>query len=346
MSELFEEEHKTLNQRERVLMHDILRQLSHDVEMAVRVRLAEKLANSIDAPHELIVLLANDRIEVAHPILLESKVLKDADLIEIVQQRTYQHQLTIAMRKDLSEDVSQALVDTGDEDVIVALLDNPDARITQDTLAYLVEQSERVDRFQNPLVHRPELPAAMARKMCAWVSAALRKFIVTHFKLDAQELDDVISETAAEVVWGADLARNRPSPVERLVEKLHNAGDLDVAFLYKALARGEVPLFEEGFARLLGVRVLLARRILYEPGGEGLAVACRALYVEGPLFLSLFKLTRKARNSSSPVTDAEVEAISAFYDRLTSPAARTVMRHWSRDGLYLDALRRIVDGET
>ena len=72
-----------LSERERALMGDILRKLIGDVEKAVRRELAERLAERGDAPRSLVIALANDEFEVAHPLLLKSTVLYDVDLIEI-----------------------------------------------------------------------------------------------------------------------------------------------------------------------------------------------------------------------------------------------------------------------
>ena len=54
-----------LSKRERDLVVDILRQVIRDAEMDVRLGLAERLAVHEQAPHDLIVTLANDRIEIA-----------------------------------------------------------------------------------------------------------------------------------------------------------------------------------------------------------------------------------------------------------------------------------------
>ena len=95
VSDLFCDNQTVLTDRERALMTDILHQLVHDVEMSVRRTLAERLAMLPSAPRDLIVELANDQIEVAHPILMGSNVLHDTDLIEIIHQRTLEHQLEI-----------------------------------------------------------------------------------------------------------------------------------------------------------------------------------------------------------------------------------------------------------
>ncbi|MDB5405560.1 MAG: hypothetical protein JWL84_472, partial [Rhodospirillales bacterium] len=180
VGDLFVASGDALSDRERALMGDILRNLVNDVEIAVRRRLAEQLSQRSDAPPDVVLSLANDMIEVAYPILLRSKVLQDLELVEIVHHRTLEYQLAIAMRESVSETVSDALVASGEVDVIKTLLENTGAEISQSTLEYLAEESKRVDLYQNPLLSRPEVGRELAQKMYWWVSAALRQHILAH----------------------------------------------------------------------------------------------------------------------------------------------------------------------
>src|SRR3546814_334797 len=148
VSDLFFVKGTALTAHECALMTDILKKLINDVAVPIRRALAERLSLAPSAPHEVVVALANDEIDVARPILLRSEALLDGDLIEIIQHRTQEHQLAVAMRRNLSEQVSDALAETANHDVIKTLLENPDARISEATMAYLVDQSRRVDSFQ------------------------------------------------------------------------------------------------------------------------------------------------------------------------------------------------------
>ena len=131
ISDLFLGERGSLSDQERSHMVEILRNLIHDVEMRVRISLATRLSDQAEAPPELINILANDEIEVAHPILIKSAVLRDTELIEIIKHRTMEHQLAIANREKLSENVSDALVETENVDVIKTLLNNNSASISR-----------------------------------------------------------------------------------------------------------------------------------------------------------------------------------------------------------------------
>src|ERR1700733_7373632 len=102
MTDLFLSPDARLSERERALMEEIIIKLVHEMEMQVRSELADRLATSELAPKDLIVLLANDAIEIARPVLQQSRLLQDSDLVEIVRQRTQEHRLTVATRNGVS----------------------------------------------------------------------------------------------------------------------------------------------------------------------------------------------------------------------------------------------------
>jgi uncharacterized protein (DUF2336 family) len=70
-----------LNSASATLMREILRRLTRDVEMAIRIALAQRLADDTTAPHDLILLLVDDSIEVARPLILRSPLLTEADAL-------------------------------------------------------------------------------------------------------------------------------------------------------------------------------------------------------------------------------------------------------------------------
>jgi uncharacterized protein (DUF2336 family) len=335
VTDLFFDRKNVLSDRERALMTDILRQLVHEVEVEVRVMLAQRLSRERKAPSELVRILADDQIEVAHPILLHSRVLQDGELVEIVHHRTLEHQLAIAMRRELSEAVSDALVSRGDTDVIRTLLENDSAQISKTTLEYLVEQSQRVDSFQNPLLRRPELDSELARRMYYWVSAAVRKYIVENFEIDVAALDDELENTVTALA--KEKPENTARPTQQLADRLADLGEITAARLVETLRQGEVALFEAMFAKATGLRLTLVRRFLFERGGEGLAIACKAIGVDEGSYASLYALSRKARHE--PVADAaELARAASFYGRLDRRAAATMLRRWQREHDYLRAV--------
>jgi len=338
--DLFSETGDALTERERALMGDILRRLVADVEVSLRRSLAEQLARDPRAPHALVVAMANDAIEVAHPILAASAVLGDGDLIEIVRHRTQSHQLAIASRRSISPAVSEALVETGDEDVITTLLNNEGAEISAAVMEYLVEQSRQVDRFQEPLVRRADLPQHLARKMVWWVSAALRHDLARNHGFDGELLDETIERTARAEL-GEDPADEEASPAERVVQQLKMGGRLDEQTMLQFLKHGEVQLFEAAFAAIAGIRIRLVRRILFERGSEAIALACKACAFQESTFRAIYRLSRDAIRRKGDNVEDEVDLALRLYRQIKPNHAQAVVRRWRRNPQYQYALNKL-----
>ena len=346
VGDLFFDTDTVLRDAERNIMTDILRQLIHDVEMKVRQQLAMRMADENDAPWELVSALANDQIEVAHPILTQSTILQDMELIEIVQHLTYGHQLAIAMRETVSETVSEALIGTGNVDVIKTLLENENADISGKAMEYLVEQSEKIDDLQVPLINRNDLGPDLAKRMYWWVSAALRKHIVKHYSIDEVGLDDKIQDTIHDILGidgsGSGAINTAPRrKSQELAEKLQNAAAITPQLLIQTLRQGEVVLFEDLLSQVTGLRTNLIRRFVFEPGGEGLAIACRAADITKADFASIFLLSRSARPGDKVVDPNEVSRVLNFFDRIKAETAQKVVKRWHLDPNFLFAMKQV-----
>jgi uncharacterized protein (DUF2336 family) len=91
---------------------EIMRAMASDAEQMVRVAVAESLKHSDSLPRDLAVKLAKDDITVAQPILENSHVLTDDDLISILADGNGAKQVSIARRPVVSEVVASAIIDT------------------------------------------------------------------------------------------------------------------------------------------------------------------------------------------------------------------------------------------
>jgi uncharacterized protein (DUF2336 family) len=339
VSDLFSEKHTVLTDRERSLMYVILHRIVKDAEMDVRKVISSRLADREDAPLELIEILANDEIDVAYPILTESTVLQAEELIEIIRTRTLEHQLAVSIRNSVSEDVSEALVSTKDERVIRSLLQNENATISHATMEYLVEQSERVDSFQEPILRRSELDPDMAKRMYMWVSAALRKYIIEKCNLDQTDIDNLIEDVMIDKLEDVRASAEEGRKSELLAKELNKQGRISPELMLRALQDGEVKFFVDLLAEAAGLRTNLVMRFMLEPGGEGLCVACRVLGLSDYDFQRIYSLSQKARRDASNKSENSVAEAVKFYRKVSKEAAADVVKRWRLNSGYLAALR-------
>ncbi len=341
IGEMMGDRSRVLTLHERALINDILKKLIHDVARPVRKALAEKLAASPNAPKEVTALLANDEFDIASPILLNSTLLEDDDLTEIVRHRTISHRLAIAMRRAISEPVCDALVATNSVDVIKALLENHGARISAATMAYLVDQSKTVDAYQEPLLRRADLPAELAKKMYYWVSAALRHFIVQNFAVDAVELDLAIAAIAQQTAAQSPSPATPDEPAVNLARQLDERDDLTPDIIVETLRRGETPLFEAMLGQRIGLKPILARKLIYGSSGEGLVAACRAAGIDRTNFVNLFMLLQRARNDPMTRDPYLMSRSLELFDKLNVETAKKLVERWQINPEYLKSIVRL-----
>ena len=346
ISDLFVGKQGRPGDHERSLITDILTKLVHEVEMAVRRDIAERLSHIDDAPRELMVMLGNDEIEVARPILLKSGVLQDPDLMEIIERRSMEHSLAVAMRAGVSEEVADALVEHGDDDVVEALLNNGDAVLSRRASEYLVEESRRVDRFQEPLLRRPDLPPDLAHRMFWWVSAALRKHILRHYAIDEVGIDEHIQASTKSVQVAPKSSQRQQTDAEKLVARLAELGELTDRFLLQALRQRYLTAFTAGLARMGSLDLKMSGRIIYDAGGEALTVACKAIGMDRAIFASIFLLTRRVVDGGGATAPSVVEHMLRIYDKLPQDKARRTLKFWQRDADYVTAISQVDPADT
>ncbi|HEX9463460.1 MAG TPA: DUF2336 domain-containing protein [Alphaproteobacteria bacterium] len=317
LSEIIYVDGAPFSERELDIATDILRRLVRETESAVRQRMAERLAKDAKAPRDLVLALANDEFTVARPILAMSAALRDKDLIEIVRHKTRQHQLAVAARAQLSEAVSKVVAESTSPDVVAELLKNPSAKIAEATYVYIAERSKQDTELQAPLLHREDLPGEIAARMYGWVASELQTYIETKYRVAPQvleaplldSLDEVAAEHRPEIAWDeATLKLADAIKAERLN---------DPTVLVRLLKNGHVSLFEALFARYLNIGIRLARRIVYQPDGRALAVACRAAGIERSVLSALLDLVR-----------AEPVAALDLFRRISPQESLDVIARW------------------
>ncbi|NOZ66707.1 MAG: DUF2336 domain-containing protein [Alphaproteobacteria bacterium] len=328
ITDFLERRHTDMTPNGLELMSEILEKLLINVEMSVRQKLADRLAEDENAPLDLIILLANDQIDVAGPVLKLSELLSDKELVNIIRHKTAQHQLSIAGRAKLSSDVCRELVTVGNDKTLIVLLNNRDAKIGNQSLANLVEKSKNNIPIQPPLIERPDLPKEMTAKMYQWVSESLKESILTKLNMSEMEIDKFLNSAIQEVAQegGSHITKEKSEIL--LVNKLHKAGKLTPAFLMKCLNQGQSSLFEIGFAKLISIPHKIMRSFLYDRGAEALAVSCCAAGIDRSVFLTIYELTRAAQNVDTNLSDTEVAEAFEYFKKLDRKKALHTIQKW------------------
>lgn len=331
ITDLIETQHQQISATEIDLMMDILGKIIADIEVGLRKNLSLKMAERIDVPVELIILLANDEIEVANPVLIQNALLTDKELVRIIQRKSRQHQLCIASRKMLSSDVCRELVNTNDDQVIVTLLSNQEAKIDNNTIEAIVEKSKSREILQPPLIHRHDLPLHLAARMYSWISMSLKQELTEIHSFSTEELEATIARSVEELKIEDEQQSDNIDSELSLIKKLKKADKLHISFLMKSLRQGNIRLFELAFAEILNVPEDIMCNILYERGPAALAIACCAAKIDKSVFLTMFRLTREAKMMEAELSQSEIEHTYNQFVNTNQKRAQIILHKWVED---------------
>jgi len=260
----------TLTEGERKIAEDIFRVMLKDASVRVRHALAESLKENPDVPHDVATSLAKDVDEVALPVVEFSSVLTDQDLIEIVRTKGASVQKAVAGRKDVSEDVADALADTGNEEVVATLVGNEAAQIGEKTYDKVLEKYSDSDAVKTPMALRGELPIGVAERLVTMVSEKIRDHIMTHHEVSPAMAADLLLESREKATVSLLEGGQKSATVQELVDQLADNGRLTPTLMLRALCMGDTTFFEVALAKKVGIPVSNAYQLVHDKGELGL----------------------------------------------------------------------------
>lgn len=319
------------------LMNSVFMTLVEDAERRIRQSLSERLARADWAPRALINVLALDEIDIARPVIAQSPVLKDDDLIRILAIATLEHQIAVAGRPAIGGPVVEELFKTADPAVLTALAGNDTADISPQGMQTLLKASETVAAIRSPLVRHPRLTPDMAEQLYVWVGQSLRAAIVSRFRVDAEALDREIAEAVRDSQDNDGRHASQKAPVVvgvtdradmelRLVEKLHASDQLRPGFLIKALREQRLSLFVAGLAKRINVEPEVIERAINSDQPQLLALACVTAGIDRSAYDSVLHLVRdlnRGRPGGGPDEGRRAMAAFSVHD---PERARSVLR--------------------
>ncbi|MDA0781939.1 MAG: DUF2336 domain-containing protein [Rickettsiales bacterium] len=231
----------SLSIQQKEAVERILSTLIKESDTQVKQGISESIKSASNASNELVMQLAQDIDIVAIPILEFSKALTDENLIYIIERTDdIEKQKIISKREAVSEGVSEALIHKGHEDVVVTLLNNKGAAVSEDGYKEIVEKFPEVKNILGSIKQRAKVPLSILKTV-------KEKLIVEG---DEQDIDNKKSKQDVDKEY------------YQFTQVIKKRGVQDnIAPIY-ALCMGNIKLFETCVARKLKAPVMNVRKIL------------------------------------------------------------------------------------
>ena len=321
VTDMFMQSPENLNEREIAYFGEIMGGMIHQVEAMVRQHLSETLASVGNAPHDLILSLANDEVEVALPVLQNSEALEDGDLVEIAEKHGQEHLNAIARRATVGETVTDVLVKKGDDTVLGTLAGNNGAQFSRNGMETIVERAKDNDDLELSLVKRKDVPADLAQDMFWRVSDAMREKILNASEdMDESQVDEILLEAEK---WFAEQKGKGPlDQAEKFIARKDKLGQLDAGLLLAQIRQDKLPEFIAGLGRLININTSIVREAVFDPESEKLAVICKAADIDFDVFGEYIYCI----NLNAETEEKDMEALLGVYQRIDTKIAQRTLR--------------------
>lgn len=333
------------------LLVEMLRLASHDE----RKRVASRLAPLAELPNSVARILLRDDPDVAALLIEQCASLSDADIVGCARDAGFEHRLLIAARRGLSEIVTETLFSFGEMEVIEAVLRNSTARLSQLGVETVVGLSRQSPGLCSPLLKRPELRPSGAYVMFWWCAPEDRRTILQRFAVSRevmQEASEDVFPMANQEGWSDPVARKALQFIERrqrnraAVEK-SPFDNLEHAVMVAA-RDGLTRETASEIAFMAGIKPLTGAKLLGDPGGEPLAILCKATGMSRVDLTNLWRSMRRPETTADGHIHPDWERVQITYEMLAVDRAQTVLRYWNwslSSALTPTLLRAIRDGE-
>jgi uncharacterized protein (DUF2336 family) len=323
ITDLFLNDADRLSDEQIKVFDDVLCLLIRRIEGKALVELSKRLAPVDNSPIEVIRCLArDDDIEIAGPVLVQSRRLPAGDLIEIAATKSQAHLLAISGRYQLEESVTDVILSRGNEEVVFKLATNSSARFSQTGYDILVKDAEADDKLAETVGLRFDIPPLLLRELLQRATETVRSRILLLAPPETrEEIQRVIADTA-KTVGDTAIAERDFAAAERLVLAMEKSGKLNESVLLEFVNQHKYEEMTVALARLCSASLKMISGLMVGLRNDALLVPCKAADLKWETAEAILR----NRHSNHKISDNIMEIARSDYNRLSVATAQRTLR--------------------
>lgn len=250
--------------------------LLDDPSPLVRRALAETFASAVEAPHHIVLGLADDQSDISSIVLRRSPVLTDSDLIDCAAIGDAIAQSAVALRPCLSAAVAAAVAEVGAREALISLAINPGADLPEFSMRRMIERFGFDGEVREALLSRLNLPAPLRADLVAATADSLSAFVTERDWMSCERAKRVTREAReqAHVIIAATSGEG-DNGAAKLVAYLRASRQLTAGLLLRALLSGNAGLLEAALAELSELPLARAKGLVRDWRSAGFAALYR-----------------------------------------------------------------------
>jgi uncharacterized protein (DUF2336 family) len=308
----------------------IINRLAVDIELNARIRLATRLSVSDNAPFQTVRKLAlDDSIEVAQPVLANSGRLGEDALLEVARSKSQEHLRAIAVRKHVSERVTDVLVGRGDREVVHCVAKNPGAHISEKSIFHMVKRCGNDAILVETLGERKDIPRRVFLQMIAKASEEVKAKMAPIGGDNRAAIEHAIADVTGEIQAKVGPASKEYYDARRRLIKEHRNGELSEKRLIDYIRDDMSIETMVALSLLSGLSVDAVERALAGSNTDVILLIAKSARLSWAVVYHLL-LMQTGRNG---IATHDIQSMLEKYSRLSAATARSVI-------VFFEARRR------
>jgi uncharacterized protein (DUF2336 family) len=320
---------------------EVIGRLAEEIEFTARVRLANKLAPSNNAPINVIKTLAfDDSIAVAGPVLRQSQRLDAKTLVENARSKSQAHLLAISNRKTLPAEVTDVLVTRGDKQVASSVAANAGARLSGSGFLHLVKRSEDDSILAAHLGLRQDIPRHLFQQLISKASDEVKAKLGRERPEMNGQIQTVVTDVTGMIHAKFGPASSSYFSAKRLVGKLHQYGDLNEDQIFEFAYSLKIDETAVALSLLCELPIDVVERAIVDKNRETILILAKSLDFSWNTTMSLLFLGA----AKYQITAGDLDILKSDFARLNVKTSKQVLKvYQSRKDMTADSsgLRRL-----
>jgi uncharacterized protein (DUF2336 family) len=314
-----------LSEEQIKVFDNVLCMLVSRVETRARAELSKCLSTLDYAPIDVIQRLArDDEIAVARDVLTHSNRVTESTLVEVAATKGQEHLMALSGRANLTEAVTDIIVDRGENRVIRKLAGNATARFSETGYSGMVVRAEADDELTELLGMRVDMPPKHLRELLQRATDAVRTRLLANAPPHLRDEITRVLKTFTDAARGDGFSGRDFTAAEEAVKRMKGLNELnDTSLVWFA----EAKRFSE-IAAALGllnsVPTGMIAKVLEGPRADLVLIPCKSAGLKWPTVEKILY----HRPVKHGIDAGTLKLAEKDYGRLSQDTAQRTLRFW------------------
>ena len=304
---------------------EVIGRLADEIELAVRAKVAKRMAHFDNAPFNVVMKLAlDDSIEVASPVLQHSQRLDAKTLVTTIRTKSQPHLLAISKRDSIPVVVTDELVTRGNREVVHSVAANNGASFSDFGFLHMIKRSDGDSILAEHLGLRKEIPRHIFQQLISKASDEVKRKL----ELERPDFADQI-QTSATDVTGTLQSKFGPASksyfaAKRTVAIQHRYGNLNENSILEYARSHKIEEVTVGLSLLCSLPVDVIERALVDNNRELTLILAKALDFAWETTMALLFLGAKDHRISA----RDLDDMKGEFAHLNTETSRSIFKFY------------------